>query len=168
MSILFVTHDVEEAVVLANSIVMLSPRPGRLRRQIDVTLPQPRIGTAGAVALTAAGVDGCESHVSLVAAGALTREVLQPNRGWTDEEWEAATARLQDRGWLGEDGSVTEAGRAARRELERHTDELALGPWQALGDAKTERLAEVAAPIVRRVVDGGAFPVPNPIGTPQS
>jgi ABC-type nitrate/sulfonate/bicarbonate transport system ATPase subunit len=53
MSILFVTHDVEEAVVLADSIVMLSPRPGRLRRQIDVTLPQPRIGTAGAVALTA-------------------------------------------------------------------------------------------------------------------
>ena len=53
MSILFVTHDVEEAVVLADSIVMLSPRPGRLRQQIDVALPQPRIGTAGAVALTA-------------------------------------------------------------------------------------------------------------------
>jgi ABC-type nitrate/sulfonate/bicarbonate transport system ATPase subunit len=53
MSILFVTHDVEEAVVLAGSIVMLSPRPGRLRQQIDVALPQPRIGTAGAVALTA-------------------------------------------------------------------------------------------------------------------
>jgi ABC-type nitrate/sulfonate/bicarbonate transport system ATPase subunit len=53
MSILFVTHDVEEAVVLADSIVMLSPRPGRLRRQIDVPLAQPRIGTAAAVALTA-------------------------------------------------------------------------------------------------------------------
>jgi ABC-type nitrate/sulfonate/bicarbonate transport system ATPase subunit len=53
MSILFVTHDVEEAVVLADSIVMLSPRPGRLRRQLDVTLPQPRTGTAEAVALTA-------------------------------------------------------------------------------------------------------------------
>jgi NitT/TauT family transport system ATP-binding protein len=53
MSILFVTHDVEEAVVLADSIVMLSPRPGRLRQQIDVALPQPRIGTVGAVALTA-------------------------------------------------------------------------------------------------------------------
>jgi ABC-type nitrate/sulfonate/bicarbonate transport system ATPase subunit len=53
MSILFVTHDVEEAVVLADSIVMLSPRLGRLRQQIDVALPQPRIGTAGAVALTA-------------------------------------------------------------------------------------------------------------------
>jgi ABC-type nitrate/sulfonate/bicarbonate transport system ATPase subunit len=53
ISILFVTHDVEEAVVLADSIVMLSPRPGRLRQQVDVPLPQPRIGTAAAVALTA-------------------------------------------------------------------------------------------------------------------
>jgi ABC-type nitrate/sulfonate/bicarbonate transport system ATPase subunit len=53
ISILFVTHDVEEAVVLADSIVMLSPRPGRLRRLIDVSLAQPRIGTAAAVALTA-------------------------------------------------------------------------------------------------------------------
>jgi len=53
MSILFVTHDVEEAVILADHIVMLSPRPGRLRRQVDVPLMQPRIGSAAAVALTA-------------------------------------------------------------------------------------------------------------------
>jgi NitT/TauT family transport system ATP-binding protein len=52
MSILFVTHDVEEAVVLADRIVMLSPRPGRLRRLIDVDVPQPRVGTPAAVALT--------------------------------------------------------------------------------------------------------------------
>ena len=52
MSILFVTHDVEEAVVLADRIVMLSSRPGRVRRQIDVELPQPRVGTPDAVALS--------------------------------------------------------------------------------------------------------------------
>src|SRR5712692_2771006 len=52
LSILFVTHDVEEAVVLADRIVMLSPRPGRVRRQIDVALPQPRVGTAATVELT--------------------------------------------------------------------------------------------------------------------
>ena len=53
MTILFVTHDVEEAVVLADHVVMMSARPGRVRRTIDISLPQPRIGTPGAVALTA-------------------------------------------------------------------------------------------------------------------
>jgi ABC-type nitrate/sulfonate/bicarbonate transport system ATPase subunit len=43
MSILFVTHDVEEAVVLADHIVMMSPRPGRVRRIVAVTLLQPRL-----------------------------------------------------------------------------------------------------------------------------
>jgi NitT/TauT family transport system ATP-binding protein len=53
MTILFVTHDVEEAVVLADHVVMMSARPGRVRRTIDIALPQPRIGTPGAAALTA-------------------------------------------------------------------------------------------------------------------
>jgi hypothetical protein len=132
------------------------------------TLLREHRGDGHVIALTAAGVDGCESHVSLVAAGGLSRDVLQPNRGWTDDEWDAATARLQDRGWLDEDGNVTEQGRAARHEIERHTDELALAPWLALGDDKSERLAELASPIVKRVVEAGAFPVPNPIGAPSA
>lgn len=51
MSILFVTHDVEEAVILADHIVLLAPRPGRVRRQVDVTLAQPRLGSDAAAAL---------------------------------------------------------------------------------------------------------------------
>jgi NitT/TauT family transport system ATP-binding protein len=53
VSILFVTHDVEEAVVLADNIVLLSARPGRMREKIDVPLPQPRLGTGEAVELIA-------------------------------------------------------------------------------------------------------------------
>jgi len=51
MSILFVTHDVEEAIVPADRVVMMSARPGRVRRTIEISLPQPRIGTDAAVAL---------------------------------------------------------------------------------------------------------------------
>jgi ABC-type nitrate/sulfonate/bicarbonate transport system ATPase subunit len=53
LSILFVTHDVEEAVVLADRIVLMSARPGRVRRTVDVSLQQPRITTPEAAALTA-------------------------------------------------------------------------------------------------------------------
>ncbi len=42
MTVIFVTHDVEEAVVLANRVVILQPRPGRVREVRDVSLSYPR------------------------------------------------------------------------------------------------------------------------------
>jgi ABC-type nitrate/sulfonate/bicarbonate transport system ATPase subunit len=43
ISILFVTHDVEEAVTLASRIVVLSPRPGHVNRIVDVDQVQTDI-----------------------------------------------------------------------------------------------------------------------------
>ena len=51
LSILFVTHDVEEAVVLADRIVLLTARPGRLRETLEIPIAQPRFGAGEAVAL---------------------------------------------------------------------------------------------------------------------
>ncbi|MGQ4274402.1 ABC transporter ATP-binding protein [Terrihabitans sp. B22-R8] len=42
MTIIFVTHDVEEAVVLADQVVVLHPRPGRVQESRPITLPVPR------------------------------------------------------------------------------------------------------------------------------
>ncbi|WP_459614720.1 ABC transporter ATP-binding protein [Bordetella sp. 2513F-2] len=44
-TILFVTHDVEEAVILADRIVLLQPRPGRVKEIVDVPLDRPRLPT---------------------------------------------------------------------------------------------------------------------------
>ncbi len=42
MTILFVTHDVDESIQLAERIVVMSPRPGRITRIVPVELPHPR------------------------------------------------------------------------------------------------------------------------------
>ncbi len=41
-TILFVTHNVREAVCLGDRVVLFSPRPGRIRAQFTVELPRPR------------------------------------------------------------------------------------------------------------------------------
>ncbi|MGQ4538520.1 ABC transporter ATP-binding protein [Dermabacteraceae bacterium P7074] len=41
-TVMFITHDVDEAVYLANRVIVMAARPGRIHKIIDVDLPYPR------------------------------------------------------------------------------------------------------------------------------
>jgi len=42
MTVLFITHSVPEAVFLSDQVIVMTPRPGRIDRVIDIDLPRPR------------------------------------------------------------------------------------------------------------------------------
>jgi hypothetical protein len=149
----------------ANTAVPVPAEPHLALWQALTTLREHR-GDGHVVALVQREVDGAAAHVLAAAAGRSTREWLQKARGWDDAAWDAAVDRLTGRGWLDDDG-LSAKGLAMVAATEADTDRLALGPWQALGDAGCDRLAEVLAPVRRAVVAAGDWPEGNPIGVPD-
>ncbi len=114
-------------------------------------------GDGHVAALTAEGVTGCEALVIHGATGEVPPAVLKSSRAWPDDEWAAAEEALRARGWLADDGSLTEAGRTHREWVEDRTDVLAAPPWSVIAEDGCARLRELARPWSRALVGSGEF-----------
>ncbi len=136
-------------------------------------------GDGHVAALAVADVDGCQAHQLLIAAQGLPAEVLRDNRGWTEEQWEAAALDLHHRGLVSDD-ELTDEGRELHHTIEERTDSLAGAPFEAaaseavseavsadasgsLVDDLTDALTAVAV----GVASSGVLPFPNPMGLPS-
>ncbi|MER6301242.1 hypothetical protein ABT247_16985 [Kitasatospora sp. NPDC001539] len=124
------------------------PRPSGLYERLwqAATVMREHRGDGHVAALVAAGLDGCEALVIRCAMD-MRRDQLQPMRGWTDAEWEAAAGRLVERGWLTAAGAVTELGRTRHQSLEAATDLAAARVWEGYPRAELDRLAAALKPI---------------------
>jgi hypothetical protein len=127
------------------------------------TLLREHRGDGHFAALAAADIDGCEA-VALRCCMDLRREDIQPVRGWTDEQWDNALAGLAERGWVGADGQLTNAGQAVHDAVEDATDRAAARAWARLGADAAAELAGVLTPLAKACA--AVVPYPSPIGVP--
>lgn len=130
------------------------------------TLLREHRGDGHVIALTGAGLGPCEAHVSRVAADGNPPESIQPYRGWTTDDWQAAAGRLRERGWMDDHGALTETGVAVRGRVEHDTDRLAAAVTDQLTEDEARRLTRILEPIARQLRGDGVIPYPNPIGVP--
>jgi hypothetical protein len=132
--------------------------------QAAATLREHR-GDGHVALLTGAGLDGCEVHVLLAAGEGLDASLFLASRGWSEDGWQAARDRLQRRGLLAGDGSLSAEGIGLRAGIERRTDELAIEPYRPLGDVGVEALIHTLAPATRLIAADISYP--NPMGLPS-
>jgi hypothetical protein len=168
----------DEAAELAQEAVSHTPITGRPLAAANVAIEPPKEphlalwqavtvlresrGDGHVAALVAAQLDPVETLVLFAAERQIPQAYMRKARGWSDEEWAAAQARLADRGLLSGE-AITPAGTALRAEIEQTTDELAEAPWQGLGPEKTQRLVDLLRPLAKSLADQNEAMQTNPM-----
>jgi sulfonate transport system ATP-binding protein len=65
LTVVFVTHSVEEAIFLADRVVVMSAGPGRIASDIEIDLPRPRdVSSVEFNALRREITQGLSSHIA--------------------------------------------------------------------------------------------------------
>ncbi|MDT0269226.1 hypothetical protein RM844_23355 [Streptomyces sp. DSM 44915] len=124
----------------------------------QITVLREWRGDAHFTVLAANGIGPCDCNVLQTATGHFPEAIARATRLWDDEEVAAATTRLAARGWLHPDGTATDAGIAAREQIETETDEHCAALWTPIGDANVRRLTSLILPIHDAFTEAGTYP----------
>jgi hypothetical protein len=122
-------------------------------------------GDGHVAALTTSGLSGSEALVLFALSEDLPGALFRHSRGWSDEEWESAQHRLEERG-LVHDGRISAEGLELRHWIERSTDEQAAPPYLVLGDEESVEVRQGLGSVASAVAARGEIPFPNPMGLP--
>jgi NitT/TauT family transport system ATP-binding protein len=95
LSVLFITHDIEEAIFLSDRVYVMTARPGRIKAEIEIPLPRPRTAE--------------------MMSSVMFTQILHKLRNLIREESLAAMGTELDAGGL--DGFAAEVGPAGVKEL---------------------------------------------------
>jgi hypothetical protein len=121
-------------------------------------------GDSHVALLVAAGLDGAAANALAVADGRAPA-TQQQARGWNDDEWMAGYEHLRRRAWTDEYGQITDAGKAARAQIEDATDRVSSACFDEEMQARAITAERALVDLARAINSAGAVPFPNPTAT---
>jgi hypothetical protein len=118
------------------------------------TLLREYRGDGHVALLFTAGLDGLGALITHAATGAIPAEALRTTRAWSEQEWMAGVDRVRELGWLADGSELTlgEDGQRRRQAIETRTDELAVYPYEAIGEDGCARLSVLTGPLSAAVM----------------
>ncbi len=117
-------------------------------------------GDAHIAAWTSAGLDATEVGLVTELYWGLPMRTYIRTRAWSDEQLDAAQARLEQRGLIAAD-ALSDEGRAVRESIERATDAQCAAITEALGE-RTEDLIGILTPWGEAIRAAGGYPPKGP------
>jgi len=142
------------------------PRPNEpiARLWSAATILREYRGDSHVALLVAAGLDGAAANALAVADGRAPARQQQA-RGWDDDEWMGAFEHLRRRAWTDEYAQITDAGKAARAQIEDATDRVSSACFDEEMQARAITTEHALVDLARAINSAGAVPFPNPTAT---
>ena len=139
--------------------------PGEVARHIPkvwrTTTPEAAIaehrGDGHIAALMIEGVGGLEAHVLLALDMDLPAEKFGRIHHLPAAQLGAVVDGLRDRGLIGDDGWLSEDGRAVKQRVESLTDDLAAKPYESLEPSELDELMDTLEPLATLLVAAQDF-----------